>query len=460
MLPRMRATPLPLRDETGLVHASAAGFLLAAFAAAWLAPPLFWVVLAAGLAAGGLVVAFRHLRVLCVAWLLVAGTTLEMTLSDLLGPAAFQTTIAAVKAAEAGLALLCALRYGPRLDVFNPAWGFAAMAAVGLAHGLHPGLTPADSLRSLAGSVAPFLFCFSRLSPVWAAAMIRATAWCAVVAVAAGACLDLAGLRPLFVDSGGARLAALGHPAYLAEVCLGTIYACLIELFRRGRVRDLLLLAVNLIILLLTGARAPLASAVLVIGCSLAFVRAAAFPVRWRLLLVLSVLAVLPMMAVLAGDLASVRLFNLLNSDFGNLSGREYLWPWFEAAAADSPWFGWGIGAGNVVIPPEGEIARLLHTWAAHNEYLRIQVEGGQVGRALLILLFILWVRGNTGRLCASDRGILRLAFLALAVHAGTDNVLISTPACVLFAFATAVFARGRHEAGQQLTLPDSPPLA
>jgi hypothetical protein len=31
--------------------------------------------------------------------------------------------------------------------------------------------------------------------------------------------------------------------------------------------------------------------------------------------------------------------------------------------------------------------------------------------------------------------------FLAFAAHAITDNVLISTPACVLFTFAAAVFA-------------------
>ena len=38
----------------------------------------------------------------------------------------------------------------------------------------------------------------------------------------------------------------------------------------------------------------------------------------------------------------------------------------------------------------------------------------------------------------------MRLVFLAFAAHAYTDNVLISTTACVFFTFATAVFARGR----------------
>jgi O-antigen ligase len=145
---------------------------------------------------------------------------------------------------------------------------------------------------------------------------------------------------------------------------------------------------------------------------------------------------------LLAGGLDEIRLFKVLMNETSNLSGRNLLWPSFEAAAAESPWFGWGIGAGNVVIPADGRVARILHTWAAHNEYLRIQVEGGVIGEALLIALFAAWVIVRTRGLCASDRRIMRLAFLAFAGHAFTDNVLISTPACVLFVFATAVFAR------------------
>jgi len=37
----------------------------------------------------------------------------------------------------------------------------------------------------------------------------------------------------------GARLAGLGHPAFLAGVCLPAIYACLIQLYREGRGHDL-----------------------------------------------------------------------------------------------------------------------------------------------------------------------------------------------------------------------------
>jgi hypothetical protein len=57
-------------------------------------------------------------------------------------------------------------------------------------------------------------------------------------------------------------------------------------------------------------------------------------------------------------------------------------------------------------------------------------------------------VRSHTARLALAERRIMRLVFLAAAVHALTDNLLISTPACVLFAFATAVFVRGNGRGG------------
>src|SRR6185437_10460577 len=153
-------------------------------------------------------------------------------------------------------------------------------------------------------------------------------------------------------------------------------------------------------------------------------------------------------LVLFADDLTGARLFNVVETEAGDLSGRNLLWPWFEAAAAQSPWVGWGIGAGNMIIPSDGPIARLLQTWAAHNEYLRIEVEGGQIGRSLLILLFAAWVIRGTSRMQQAESRILRLAFLAFAAHAATDNVLISTPVCVLIAFTTAEFHR--------LPLPDS----
>jgi O-antigen ligase len=350
-----------------------------------------------------------------------------------------------VKAAQIGLALLCVLRYGLYPDVFNPGLAFVAMFAVGLAHGLHPDLTISGSLRSLLGSVAPFAFACSRLSPAWSRAMLRTAGWIPLVAVGAGLVLDLMGLRPVMMESGGQRLAGLGHPAFLAGVCLAAIYACLIELYRDGRSWRLLLLAANFLILVLTGARAPLACAAGVTAVTFGFVRSSAFPRRSRVLPILLAACLVPLLAVLAHDLPMVRLFNVLQGEAANLCGRELLWPSFQQAAAVSPWFGWGVGAGNAIIPADSELARMIQSWAAHNEYLRMSVEGGQVGRALLIALFVAWVIRRTRPLCRTDRLIMRLVFLAFAAHAYTDNVLIATTGCVFFAVAAAVFACEKH---------------
>jgi O-antigen ligase len=429
------------RPDTALLSAASV-LLVIMLGCGVFVPPVFGLLLAATVISGIAFLGLCFPARFCVVWLLITGMSLEMAAHDLLGEETYQQVIAIVKGIEIGLGMLCALQFGLQVDPLCPAWAFLAMLIAGLVHGLRPGLTTMDSLRSAIGSVAPFTFCFCRVPRSWSEAMIGATKWCPVLAVAACIPLSIADIRPLFIDSGGARLAGLGHPAFLAGVCLPAIYACLIELYRLGRRADLLLLLANIVILMLTGARAPLAYAAAVTGLSLITIRSNIFAARRRLLLLLSAVALLPILVSLAGGLGEMRLFNVIVNETGNLSGRGLLWPSFEAVAAESPWFGWGVGAGNVVIPPDGRIAKILHTWAAHNEYLRIEVEGGVIGEALLIALFTAWVIVRTRGLSRSDRRIMRLACIAFAGHAFTDNVLISTPACVMFAFATAVFAR------------------
>jgi O-antigen ligase len=452
-------------SEAAALRNLAFGWVAAGAAMAVATPPLFWWLLAATAAGALLFVAWRHLPAVTALWLLAAGATLEMVLTDLIGPDAFQPAIAAVKGGGLLLAGLAMLRYGMRLDWCNPALAWGVVFLAGLGHGLWPDMSADESLRSLIGSAAPFAFGFSRLSHRWAHALIRTARWVPLPGVAAGAVLAAFGMHPLFIDSGGERLAGLSHPAFLAGVCQTAVYACLVEFYRCGRRSELGLLLVNLLLLVLTGARAPLGLTLAVLATSLGLAGSPVLPGRRRGLMLLCGAALLPVLAALVlgvfgADLSPLRTLNVLATDAGNLSGRQILWPSFVAAASGSPWFGWGVGAGNAIIPPDSEIARLLHTWAAHNEYLRLQVEGGRLGRALLIASLVLWVRGHTARLPVSERRIMRLVFLGEAVHAFTDNVLISTPACVLFAFATAVFARGRleqpagrdvrHDAGSQ----------
>lgn len=444
-----------LRHPDTAILGVATALLAASLMCGLLLPQLFALLLAAAVAGGISFLALRFPTPFCIVWLLVTSMSLEMTFAEVAGDQTYQPVIAVTKGTEMVLGLLCVLRFGPRLDPLCPAWAFPVMFAEGLVHGLYPGLSMADSIRSAIGSIAPFAFCFCRMPRSWADVVIRTTKWCPVVAVVACLPLAAAGIRPLFVESGGARLGGLGHPAFLANVCLPAIYACLIQLYREGRRGDVLLLLVNGLILVLTGARAPLFYAVTVTGISLISIRSRVFAARSRLFLILSALALLPVLVVLSGALGEIRLFKVVVTETTNLSGRGLLWPSFEAAAAQSPWFGWGSGAGNVVIPHNSEIVEELHTWAAHNEYLRMDVEGGVFGRTLLVGLFAVWVVLRTRGLCRSDRRIMRVAFVAYAGLAFTDNVLISTPACVMFAFVAAVFARAGSPP-TRMALPDS----
>ena len=433
----------PAEGASNAVATAACGLTVACAAFALLAPPLFWLLLAGTAALGVAFLCYRHTVGFCVAWLLIAGSTPEMALGDLLGPAAPQAIIAIVKSAQLGLAAICVLRYGPRADFFNPVLAFVAIGFAGIVHGLHPALTPADSLRSLIGSVAPFAFTFSVLSLSWSRAIIAATRWIPLLTVAAGAVFDAAGLRPLFIDLGGLRLGALGHPAFLGGFCLTAIYASLIELFRDGRRREVALITANLVLLTATGARAPLIYGGAVCLLALLFLPTPAFPWCRRLTLLLAGAAVLPVLLALGGALGELRLFSVLTSQASDLSGRQVLWPLFEEAAAGSPWFGWGVGAGNAVIPVTSDVALLIGTLAAHNEYLRIRVEGGWIGLGLLITCFAFWVWTHSARLRRTDRVIIRLVFVGFTAHAITDNLLISTSACVFFTFVAAVFSRG-----------------
>jgi hypothetical protein len=253
---------------------------------AWLAPSLLPALIGAFLAAACVLVAYRHLTAAWVGWLLVTGLSLEMALADLFGPAAFQPAIAAVKASEIGLVALTIIRAGVLPDRFNPAWAFAAMAVMGLVVGTHPNLTLPEATRSLIGDITPFLLFFCVKPPGWGAAVRRAVTLAPALSVILGAVLAVTGLRPVFFESGGLRLAGLGHPAFLAGVCLPAIYAGLIRWLRTASPREAALIGVNLAILVLTGARAPAAYAAVVMGGSLIFAPGSAIPRAHRLVLI------------------------------------------------------------------------------------------------------------------------------------------------------------------------------
>lgn len=317
------------------VARAAAAFLAVALILALARPDLLWPAYAAAALAGVGFLVLRHPIPASAAWLAFTGTTPEMWLGDLTGGDA--TIIALTKLTGIALVGVCMLRYGARADPANPAFAFAAIFICGLLHGLHPNLTAAESLRTLAGSAAPYAFAFARLPRRWASTIIRTTCWLPLLSVLLCIPLSLADIRPLFRELDGLRLAGLGHPAFLGGIALTGIYACLVELFRGGRRQDLALLAANAAILLLSGARAPLIAAAAVGAAAFLLLRSPAFPWRRRIPVILAIGAALPPIFVLASRFTAFRLFNLWDNSIDDLSGRDLIWPYFQDAWDASP---------------------------------------------------------------------------------------------------------------------------
>jgi len=365
--------------------------------------------------------------------------TVEAT-PDLWRSGDHEALIGAVKGAGVALVLLLGLRFGWRRDRYNPGFAFMVIFVTGLVHGLYPGLGLMSSLRSLIGSAGPFAFSFVRTGEAFRNLVTRIAVFGPLLNVAVGVVLSLGHVHAIyFTEDGALRLAGAGEPAFLGGFALIAVYAGLFEILRReDRSAGIiwpayLLLAINVGILLLCGARTPLALAfVLIFGT---------FLLRRRVMALAASGALLAAAVLFAGQFSFIRAVNLVQGGQAeSLSNRNLIWPYFEAAIAASPWVGWGLGAGKEVVPPTG-IAALIGTTAAHNEYLRIGCEGGVVGLGLLILCMGLWAYRGTKTLPRAERWFMRLVLIAFAVHSATDNTLIATTSSVLFIWTSAVFS-------------------
>jgi O-antigen ligase len=396
---------------------------------------LIWQVLGglAAVCAAGIAIWFPPLAV--ALWMM----TVEAT-PDLWQSGGHETLIGAVKGAGVALVLLLGLRFGWRRDRYNPGFAFIFMFVTGLVHGLYPGLGFVSSLRSLIGSAGPFAFSFVKTGEKFRDLVTRMAVFGPLVNIAVGAMLSLKHIHALyFTQDGALRLAGAGEPAFLGGFALIAVYAGLFEILRREDAAGetiwpaYFLLAINVGILLLSGARTPLAlAAVLIFGM---------FLLRRRVMALAASGALVAVAVLFAGQFSFIRAVNLVQGGQAeSLSNRNLIWPHFEAAIAASPWVGWGLGAGKEVVPPSG-IAALIGTTAAHNEYLRVGCEGGGVGVALLMLCMGLWAYRGSKTLPRAERWLMRLVFVAFAVHSATDNTLIATTSSVLFIWTSAVFS-------------------
>ena len=407
----------------------------------------FLVVIPALLLAG-LAVAWP--RAGLVLWVLALATGPDNWLSGVTGDP--ETTAGLLKAY--GLAVLAgaALRGGLKADRWNPAFAFLFMFCTGLLHGLHPGLSLQASVRSLVGSAAPFLFGFVHQPEKFRRTAIIALIWAPVFAVGVAAVLALSGLDQFYVlEQGALRLGGNGQPPFLGGFALIGLYAAVLELADQPRLGMAAMAGVNFIIILLTGARSPLAMAVMMMLALL---------LLQKRLMALAAAGALASLALLgSGLLGFLRAVDLTQlGEATDLSHRTLVWPFFVQAMQQSPWLGWGVGAGKVILPITSQLSALLGTNAAHDEYLRIGSEGGFVGLFLLILLLALWVTRGSRPLPRGQAWLMRLTFLAFAIQSITDNTLIASTGSAFFLWASVIFADAENRSKRAACSPAAPP--
>jgi O-antigen ligase len=424
------------RDPVGL---TAIGLLGGFGAIAWAVPALtvpLLVLIALGLAAA---VAYAKPVAAMIAWLIVVETTPEMWLSDMIGD--HELIIALLKTAGLLIIGLAALRDGARADRFNPSYAFLWMFGTGIVHGFWPGLSLIASFRSLIGSAAPFAAGYLRLTGSMRRAIIGCTIIGPSITVGYGSLLAAIGARPLYATQLGAiRLAASSSPAFLGGFAMIAIFAGLVAFLADGRSRNWGWIGVNYLILIATGARAPLGMAGFVTLATLLATPSQFLTASRRAGLLALGGAGLGAVLMAGSALHFIRVVDLIHlGDAGSLSNRQLIWPFFEAAAWRSPWVGWGVGAGKVVVSLKSHIGRFLGTNAAHNEYLRITVEGGVIGALALFGMITMWLWRGSAALAVGPRRIIRLVFLAFAVQSLTDNTLIATTSLVFFTWARAI---------------------
>lgn len=284
-------------------------------------------------------------------------------------------------------------------------------------------------LRALNNVVVPFLFLSIVPNEKDRDSMLRVLAWGPVVSVIVGIFYQAIGRSTLFGSdslNGAQRLQGSLIPAFLAGVALTGALAA----FFLARCRDnrfLKLAIVDVLILLMTAARTPLALAALICGYFFFF--------ELNVARTKKVAVVAFSMGAGVCFLATIGHSIVERFSSGNMSGRDILWRYLYTVI-DRYW-DFGVGLGHVGLTVPHAVSVLVGGIVApHNEFIRLSVELGVIGAALYIAIFVLimrnlWSRAHAGRpiVILTGAGFLMLCY--------TDNAFL-TPTYYPMLFAVS----------------------
>lgn len=313
---------------------------------------------------------------------------------------------------------------------------------------LHPKLDAFQIIKSTFAFVVLFLFINVNYSPEVIPRYLRIIGFLPIVSVFGGVLAQAAHLDSPWGPwevlptewTGAPRLNGLNISSYLAYFAFVAIFANIYELLETRKKWLLGLAGINLIIIILTGTRTPMAAAMFLAVVMLLFSGGRTLNISAKVNLSIVGLLVIGGVIVLWWPAIETRLLRSFGDDGIYMSGRDVIWDYFLRAFWENPWFGRGLGTGAVLL-----VGELNVTTAAHNEYLRLLTDVGIVGLVLFICGFAWWIRDGL-RFMYRDERLLILGFVvALALYSLTDNTLSSPPALMAMFALSLVFARGRH---------------
>ncbi|MBB3659240.1 O-antigen ligase [Rhizobium sp. BK650] len=263
--------------------------------------------------------------------------------------------------------------------------------------------------------------------------LLRLCAWTPVVCVGLGILYNAAGIHTLWYTDflGVTRLQAASIPAGLGSFgYIGSVAAILCAVFFDKRYFALTI--TNLVILLLSAARMPLALAL-----GICLVVYFSFYARS---LVQAYLSVFALVIVGASAFFSVGTGILNRFESNSLSGRDLLWEALDQVLNQYPWFGIGLGHQITVVPDEVMVKAA--TIAAHNEYLRVALETGYIGACLIFsIMALIFVRYLY--LFAAARSLMYISLVAsFFIYCKTDNAISSGVTPFILVLAVFNFAR------------------
>ena len=353
---------------------------------------------------------------------------------------------AVVKVVPFAVATMLCLRYG-----FSPTinWPFLAFALVGIISLVVLPMgrvsTFGEMVRSFIGSTAPFALAFAAAPRSFWSALCKSIVLVPLISAGVGLLVWAAGLNPAFDLNW--RFQGLHSPPFLAGFCVTAIFAATLEYLRGFHTKWLVLGAAVMGVLLATQARAPIIAVAVFLLLVFAFSDRRTFPLKRKLDLAMG--GLLPA-ALLLGPLLIFALDRFLGAEgYEQFSGRDIIWPYFLDAIEARPLFGYGLGAGKLIVDPEDPQIRLIRSNAAHNEYLRLSVDAGIIGCALIFMAIAAWIWLGTRITRPVDRLVLRSALVAALLHSGFDNTLIASTAVIQFSWFAAALARARLERPQ-----------